>query len=288
MEYFNDTSKKDIICINCGYTGHTSKNCNFPITSFGIICHKIINNKLYYLMVQRKDSLCYTEFIRGKYDIKNIRYISKLLKNMTFEEQENIKNKSFDHLWNTMWVNNHNNMRKEYNNSMNKFKTLKNGYKIKTNNVIVNISLDYLIHNTYMEETEWEFPKGRRKINEKDIHCALREFEEESNVNKNLLLIEDNYKQYEEIFIGNNKLRYRNIFYLASYLKNNIYDQFYNSKNKDQIKEIKDVKWFEYDVICEKIKPKIEKLELFKRIHNQILKTKMYNKYNNERNQTEQ
>jgi ADP-ribose pyrophosphatase YjhB (NUDIX family) len=239
-------------------------------------------------MVQRKDSLCYTEFIRGKYDIKNIRYISKLLKNMTFEEQENIKNKSFDHLWNTMWVNNHNNMRKEYNNSMNKFKTLKNGYKIKTNNVIVNISLDYLIHNTYMEETEWEFPKGRRKINEKDIHCALREFEEESNVNKNLLLIEDNYKQYEEIFIGNNKLRYRNIFYLASYLKNNIYDQFYNSKNKDQIKEIKDVKWFEYDVICEKIKPKIEKLELFKRIHNQILKTKMYNKYNNERNQTEQ
>lgn len=274
MDNFKELSKKDIVCINCGYNGHTSKNCNFPITSFGIICYKILNNKVYYLMVQRKDSLCYTEFIRGKYDIKNIRYISKLLKNMTKEEQARILENNFDYLWNNMWINNTNNMRKEYTISSNKFKTLKNGYKIKSYGTIIDITLDYLMNDQSLTETEWEFPKGRRKINEKDIHCALREFEEESAICKNLLIIEENYKQYEEIFIGNNQLRYRNIFYLASYLKSNIHDDFYNTTNQDQIKEIKDVKWFDYDTVCEKIKTKIEKLELFKRIHNQITKTK--------------
>ena len=119
--HHKDHSKKDIVCINCGYNGHTSKNCNFPITSFGIICYKYLNNRLYYLMVQRKDSLCYTEFIRGKYDIKNISYVSKLLKNMTKTEQENVKNNDFDYLWNSMWINNTNNMRKEYNISATKF-----------------------------------------------------------------------------------------------------------------------------------------------------------------------
>ena len=266
--------KKNIVCINCGFNGHTSKNCNFPITSFGVICYKYLNKNMYYLMVQRKDSLCYTEFIRGKYDIKNISYIAKLLKNMTKNEQEKLKNNDFDYLWNAMWINNTNNMRKEYNISATKFKSLKNGYKIKANGLIIDINLGLLISTEHLFETEWEFPKGRRKINEKDINCALREFEEESGINKTLLCIEENCKQYEEIFIGNNKLRYRNIFYLASYAKNNINDIFYDLKNCDQIKEIKDVQWFDYDTICAKIQNKIEKLELFKRIHFQILKTK--------------
>lgn len=267
--------KKDIICINCGYSGHTSKNCNFPITSFGIIAYKIIKKNVYYLMVQRKDSLCYTEFIRGKYDIKNIKYISKLLQNMTKIEHERIKQNDFDFLWSSMWINNSNNMRKEYVNSSNKFKIIKNGYKLKSKDDILYIDLSFLIgEKCNLYENEWEFPKGRRKINEKDINCALREFEEESGINKNTMILEDNCKQYEEIFIGKNNLRYRNIFYLASYSKNNIDEVFFKNTNTDQIKEIKDVQWFDYDRVCTKISNKIEKLELFKRIHAQILKTK--------------
>jgi 8-oxo-dGTP pyrophosphatase MutT (NUDIX family) len=197
-----------------------------------------------------------------------------MLRNMTNFEQEKLLTNDFDYLWNSMWVNNSNNMRKEYNNSSNKFKTLKGGYKIKSKNEIIEITLDILIGDGCLKETEWEFPKGRRKVNEKDIICALREFEEESGINKNLLIVEDSSKQYEEIFIGSNNLRYRNIFYLASYTKNNIHDEFYSVNNNDQIKEVKDVKWFPYSAICEKIQTKVEKIELFKRIHSQILKTK--------------
>lgn len=270
--------KKDIICINCGYSGHTSKNCNFPITSFGIVCYKFINDKVYYLMVQRKDSLCYTEFVRGKYDIKNVKYISKLLDNMTLEEQVKIiSSNTFDELWFNMWINNSNNMKKEYNISKGKFTKLKEGYKLKSNNQVVDIHLSNVMSNKHLNETEWEFPKGRRKLHEKDILCALREFEEETSISKNLITIDEINRQYEEIFIGKNKLRYRNIFYLASYSLNNINDVFFNSENIDQIKEIKDVKWFDYDVICSKISDKVEKMELFKRIHLQITKSKNIN-----------
>lgn len=267
--------KRDVVCINCGFTGHTSKNCNFPITSFGIITYKIISNAIYYLMVQRKDSLCYTEFIRGKYDIKNLKYIKKLIDNMTQVEKCKLRNSSFDKLWNSLWINNTNNMRKEYNNSAQKFKILKNGYKIKSNDTILNIDMNFFVDSDrHITENEWEFPKGRRKINEKDVSCALREFEEESGILKTCIMIEEGQKQYEEIFIGKNKLRYRNIYYLASYMKDNIHDRFFNKLNQDQVKEIKDVKWMNYDEVCSKISNKIEKLELFKRIHYQIIKTK--------------
>ena len=266
--------KKDIICINCGYSGHTSKNCNFPITSFGIISYKCMQDKIYYLMVQRKDSLCYTEFIRGKYDIKNIKYISKLLDNMTLDEQANILSNSFDELWFGMWINNSNNMKKEYNISKAKLAKLKEGYRLKSNTGIIDVHLSNLMSNKHLIETEWEFPKGRRKLHEKDILCALREFEEETGIAKHLITIEETNRQYEEIFIGKNKLRYRNIFYLASYSLNNLNDVFFHSENIDQIKEIKDVKWFDYDTICNKICNKVEKLELFKRIHFQIAKCK--------------
>lgn len=269
--------KKDIICINCGYSGHTSKNCNFPITSFGVIMYKIINNQVFYLMVQRKDTLCYTEFIRGKYDVKNIKYISKLIANMTVTEQQRILHNNFDTLWSAMWVNNtNNNVRKEYANSIPKFNMLKHGYQIKSsNNEIRTVNFESLVEDTTcLSENEWEFPKGRRKINERDISCALREFEEESGINRSMLLLEDNCKQYEEIFIGKNKLRYRNIYYLATYTKNNIHDVFFKVTNNDQVKEIQDVRWFDFENACKKIEGKIEKLELFKRIHGQILKTK--------------
>ena len=267
--------KRDVVCINCGFTGHTSKNCNFPITSFGVIAYKIIRGKVYYLMVQRKDSLCYTEFIRGKYDIKNIKYIAKLVDNMTEPEKVRLSTWTFDKLWNNLWINNMNNMRKEYNTSAQKFKMLKNGFLLKSNCVVLKIDINhYTRSESRLAETEWEFPKGRRKINERDINCALREFEEESGISRNAIVVDDGQKQYEEIFVGNNRLRYRNIYYMASYTLDNIYDDFFKTTNMDQVKEIKDVKWLDFENVCKKINQKVEKLELFKRIHYQIMKTK--------------
>jgi len=265
--------KKNITCINCGFNGHTSKNCNFPITSFGIILYKRTPESLKYLMVQRKDSLCYTELIRGKYDLKNVQYILKLFSNITPDEKEAIANSSFDTLWDTMWVNNRNSMKREFTQSKIRFNKLKMGYYIRKNEKIVHIDIHYLINNsTSLPEREWEFPKGRRKLYETDLNCAIREFEEETAIHRNTITLDPQLKQFEELFVGNNKFRYRNVFYIASYDRDNLNESFFNKQNYDQVKEIGDVKWYDYEGVCERLITKIERLEIFRRIHCQIIK----------------
>jgi|TARA_Y100000389_G_scaffold132996_1_gene130462 8-oxo-dGTP pyrophosphatase MutT (NUDIX family) len=226
-------------------------------------------------MIQRKDSLCYTEIIRGKYDLNNLNYIMKLFSNITLIEKNNLLQYTFEELWNMMWVNSNGSIKKDYSFSRNKFNTLKKGYYLhtKTKSSIINVSLKYLVFNsTSIKEPEWEFPKGRRKLHETDIKCSLREFEEETSIDKKDIIIDDTKKRYEEVYIGKNKLRYKNIFYVALYAKSNLEKSFFNVNNKEQIKEIKDVKWFDEDGVIKKIDNKVEKLEIFKRLHSYLMK----------------
>ena len=268
--------REGVTCINCGFSGHTSKNCNFPITSFGVICYKYVRDSLHFLLVQRKDSLCFTEFVRGKYDIKNIGYIKKLFSHMTSQEKHALRTHDFDVLWKNLWVNNTNNLKKEYNISKTRFTKLRNGYRIKSRNAnegILHIDMDYFVDNTpSIAEQEWEFPKGRRKLNESDAMCALREFEEETSISRRFVQFHEPNKQYEEIFIGKNRLRYRNVFYLANYMRSNLDDPLYDAENFDQIKEIKDVRWFTYDDVLSRIENNVEKAELFRRVFNMLMK----------------
>ena len=97
------TLKNTNFCNNCGRVGHLFHQCKNPITSIGIICFRKNNDKLEYLLIKRKDSLSYVDFMRGKYPIFNKDYIINLLSEMTYDECIKIKNKEFDELWNELW-----------------------------------------------------------------------------------------------------------------------------------------------------------------------------------------
>ena len=80
---------KKLQCLNCGFYGHVIKTCNYPITSYGILCYFVENNNnIKYLMIQRKDSLCYIEFMRGYYDVNNVFYLCTLFKYITINEKK--------------------------------------------------------------------------------------------------------------------------------------------------------------------------------------------------------
>ena len=113
---------KKLYCGNCGKYGHNYRKCLSPILSIGILLFKEENNSLEYLLVQRKDTLGFVEFMRGKYNLDNIPYITKLFEIMTIKEQTNILNKSFDTLWNDLWMKkNHNQYQLEYDKSKKNF-----------------------------------------------------------------------------------------------------------------------------------------------------------------------
>ena len=63
-------------CNNCGKKGHLYKECKLPVTSCGNIVFRLDKDEPEILMIQRKDSLCYIDFIRGKYDIKKDRVLA--------------------------------------------------------------------------------------------------------------------------------------------------------------------------------------------------------------------
>ena len=89
-------------CNNCGLNTHSLFQCKLPILSTGIIA---VDNssKIKYLMICRKDSLGYVDFIRGKYSTVNLDYIKSMIDEMTNKEKNYILEKSFDELWNTIW-----------------------------------------------------------------------------------------------------------------------------------------------------------------------------------------
>ena len=112
-----------IICKNCNSMGHTYRDCPHPISSYGIICFTVIANEIHYLMIQRKNSLSFMEFIRGKYFMNNEEYIEELVNNMTENEKELISLGDFDKIRNYAWSQQNNNIKhtQEYIESKNKY-----------------------------------------------------------------------------------------------------------------------------------------------------------------------
>jgi len=236
--------KSIIYCNNCGLKGHMQRDCRNPILSCGNLIFRTDTKEPQVLMIQRKDSLCYIEFIRGKYDVFNIDYIQILIDKFTIDEKQNIINHNFDELWSTLWMIDINNIQKnnDYNKGYDKYKKLKEGFHYNKRNIFIN--LQYFVDNskTNYEMTEWEFPKGRRNHRESNLDCANREFQEETNY-----LLEDyelikNVYPFTEEFIGENHIRYKYLYYIG-YLLNYKKEIFIDKDNKDQVTELKDIKW---------------------------------------------
>ncbi|ARF09232.1 NUDIX hydrolase [Catovirus CTV1] len=240
-------TKNNLYCTNCGKRGHDYKNCGDPVTSLGIILLKfdgILNNNhfvlegnnnivassgirandnrdlnLYseikydvkFLMIRRKHTLGYIEFIRGRYKTDNFDGIIFLFQQMTKSEIEKIGKFSFDELWNDFWGKSEKkkNMEHEYIKSKEKFNMLKND---KTP-----LGLSFYVLNVKpgLNEGEWGFPKGRRNRNESDIECAKREFQEETGMNSDDYSVINSLEPLTEEFIGTNGVKYRHIYFIA-------------------------------------------------------------------------
>lgn len=166
-----------------------------------------INESIQFLMVQRKNSLGYLEFMRGRYNIDNLSTLTHLLEQMTPEELDDINKKDFDILWNNLWDSNNirnKNHHKEYLSSKQKFYQLKLCY----NNILSNTKPLYNFN-------EWGFPKGRRESYEPDLVCAIREFEEETTLCEDDYIILEKCKSIRENLVGTNGVAYAHNYFLS-------------------------------------------------------------------------
>lgn len=287
-EYYKKIKRppsENACCVNCGEKGHLFKNCKAPITSFGIIAYKdagcdasdkneevefilenycsqidkyivpskrmaSLSNKYKFLMIQRKDTMGYIDFLRGKYSVrknlsptKNVPRltINTCIEEMTEEENYRIRTMTFDQLWDDLWCNHNSSAyRNEKSYAKRKFDML---------------DLPYYFNKTRSNYkfSEFGFPKGRRNIREQNIECAQREFTEETGYTSDTYTIL-NIKPIEEEFLGTNGIRYKHVYFIAK-MKNNIPPPSVNKNNLIQIGEVKNVAWLTYEECISVIRP---------------------------------
>jgi 8-oxo-dGTP pyrophosphatase MutT (NUDIX family) len=245
---FTITVMADIYCNNCGKQGHTFQNCRMPIASFGVVLFRTVAGARQYLMIRRKDTLGYIDFMRGKYSVTNKPYIMNMVKQMTGAEKQRLRELSFPE---AMARSARAPYGPEERASRDKFNTLVTG--------AVSCGEEYTLASMLDEsdarfprwtEPEWGFPKGRRNYRERDYECALREFEEETGYSRDLVRNISNVLPFDEVFTGSNYRSYKHKYYLmyispADSAKSSGFEEA----------EVSSMRWMSYDECMTCIRP---------------------------------
>jgi 8-oxo-dGTP pyrophosphatase MutT (NUDIX family) len=289
----NRNKVQNVSCVNCGQYGHLVKECRSPITSFGIIAFKVVrcideedpldtnsimkeilqelsgkSKKIYsyprikFLMIQRKDTMGYIDFVRGKYcnGPQKMKKIAILFNEMTRGEKDNLLYQNFDTIWGNLWVN-HNSkcFKHEYENAKRKFQSL------DIPNLVFNSVGDYIFQ-------EFGFPKGRRNLKESNLTCAQREFFEETGYDKSMYSFIEDYNPIVEEFRGTNEVDYRHVYYLV---RNNSRTgpPTVDTTNKVQMGEVRNMGWLDYEECTAVLRPyDTAKLDVLTKVYSDLLK----------------
>ncbi len=272
-------------CTNCGIVGHSNRHCTAPVTSYGIIAFRVKNpawslkkmlcgssgsgpvitgyegcGGFEFLLIRRRDSLRFVEFIRGKYNVNDTDYLRQMVENMTQDEREKLLKHTFDELWNMVWGNTTHQgkaYKNDYESSKDKFQILTEGDTSQLATIISET------HSPWTEP-EWGFPKGRRNPREDDKSAAMREFMEETGIHPYEYDIIENLEPISESFYGDNHVYYCHKYFMA-YCNHSVEAKM-KYDDQQMTREIGEIAWCSLDDALSKIRSEnVEKREILLR-----------------------
>lgn len=199
--------------------------------SVGIICIKYIKDEPHALLIRKRNTYAFMDFICGQYSRDDDTLI-RLFNGMTVLEKIVISSLNFQNIWYFLWADN-STVDRSYYAARHRFDSLfltDSGARLKR-----------LIGASINSSQIWEAPKGRkRNKTESTIQCAVREFYEETGIHKKFYRIIPNVSfKYSYISEG---VKYTNIYYIG--LANKTLQCSISFRNKEQIREIDAMEWF--------------------------------------------
>jgi 8-oxo-dGTP pyrophosphatase MutT (NUDIX family) len=266
----NETNK--YFCNNCNRNNHVYNNCRAPITSIGVIAFRCGDLGPEFLMIRRRDSFGFVDFIRGKYSLNDEAYIQRIIDEMTMLEKSNLMRLTFEQLWRLLWgeYTRGSQYKNEEHVSFEKYKHVLSGIRTKDGRIK---TLQQFIDEstTRWNETEWGFPKGRRNYNEKDLPCALRECLEETGYDITTENVIQNIAPFEEIFMGSDMKCYKQKYFLA------MVDLDKKPKKAHDIMEVGLMKWMTFDECVRAIRPyNLEKIGIVRKVNNILSRYRIF------------
>ena len=264
-------------CCNCGKPGHIFRYCSEPVSSYGALIFRRVNNDdqlpilpnisntdengiIQLLMIQRKNTLGFMDIMRGKYKLKEPEYIRKQIRNMTEAERAILATEDFEKIWHDLWGADAESAQRYAHDriiSRDKLAELRAGIELPSGE---KISLDDILRQEPImyKSPEWGFPKGRRDPNESDIACAFRELQEETGIIETDILKLGNIAPLIEQFYGSNNIHYRHTYYVGQYVGKE--DIIFDETNLQMTREISSLAWKTIDEAIMLIRPEnIEK-----------------------------
>lgn len=283
-------NNRPIVCSNCNGKGHFFKDCKKPIQSYGVLAWTLraVNGanaapgdfppiessdfihrmrqlyasgeyKLMVCLIRRRHTIGFEAFVRGKYN--DVDELITHRDRMTVAERSMIEHLDWEHLYTQVMAEK----------DLRYMQREKRRAKVMYDEIDIPAFVASAVTN--YEQPSWEFPKGRRFAHERDQDCALREFEEETNVPvADVLIVPASPNAYlREEFCGTNKKMYRNKYYVGI-VHPETDGPFLDQANSSQTSEVGAVQWFDYEEAMGVMRPFFqEKKRVLQESHEQIV-----------------
>ena len=179
-----------------------------PITSYGLIlfCIPPGGGAPKFLIYQRRDNYEYIDILRGNWN--NEKRLRELFAALSPTERQRIREYTFEELWDDLWVSRENAIHRDgFEKARKRYEMIKD----KIPDFLEEVGPEF---TGACSEPPWGFPKGKKNGDEDEKDCALREFEEETGLPvDNVVIWETNY--YAEHYKGNNGKPYCTYYYIA-------------------------------------------------------------------------
>jgi len=192
------------------------------------------------LMIKKRLTYSYITFVKGIYNKNNENELLRLFNNMTVEEKFTIMSLNFNMMWYKLTLAPMYNTSKYNIKDISKFEKCKNKFEksflYDNGRKLLNI-----LKRSKSSKKIWEIPKGTKNKNESALNAAIREFTEETNINKDKYKILYNINPITYTFTDEN-ITYIYIYYIAVLLDNR-YKVYLDFEYNSNIMEISDIKF---------------------------------------------